>query len=276
MSKNSLQIKSAINSLNIKKPYDLRAQMRPKFQPPQNEVAQIKEAEIEQPQDQDTDVGGGFFMLAHSLFLNPLVRALSGDAKWVFTWMSSQAWRFKQSKGEFRAAVDYIVLKSGCSRSTVSRVLRDLKDAGLIECVEQNFHKGNLWKVSDIANGRGKGDSIEDTQIEVAQNKSPQNGSGASSDWGSSRVKLSREHAQNEHHIINPNKNLNNSQEAAGEVAEALEERKMIWLKFCEAFPNEDDQKSEIQKRLIGSAFLPTQEFARDMAVMRWWEGNID
>ena len=84
----------------------------------------------------------------------------------VFIWMSSMAWRYQHSNGEFRGAVEYISIVSGCSRSTVTRALRDLKALKLIECVEQNFKKGNLWRVSSIANGRGKNNENQDGQIE--------------------------------------------------------------------------------------------------------------
>jgi hypothetical protein len=263
MSKNTIQLKSAIQSLNIKKPYDLRAQLKPTLKAP----AQIEEPQIEQPEIQETqnkEPTHGFFMLAHSVFNEEVIQNLSGDAFRIFIWMSAQAWRFKESKGEFRAAVDYISIKCGCSRSTVTRGLADLKKNNLIECVEQNFKKGNLWKVSRIADGRK-----EDAEIELAQNKVE-----AGSKSGSSMPNLNKEHAQNEHHIINPNKKFNKSQEAAGDVAEALEERKLIWEKFCEAFPNEADQNVEIQKRLEGFPFVATQSFAKDMAVMKWWEGQ--
>jgi hypothetical protein len=265
MSKNTIELKSAIQNLNIKKPYDLRAQLKPTLKAP----AQIQEAQIEQPEVQGAqkkEPAQGFFMLAHSVFDEEVVRNLSGDAFRIFIWMSAQAWRFKESKGEFRAAVDYISVKCGCSRSTVTRGLNDLKKNNLIECVEQNFKKGNLWKVNRIADGRK-----EDAEIELAQNKVE-----AGSKSGSSIPNLKQEHAQNEHHIINPNKKLNKSLEAAGDVAEALEERKMIWKKFYEAFPSEDDQIGEIQKRLEGFPFVATQSFAKEMAVMKWWEDGSE
>ena len=81
---------------------------------------------------------------------------------------------------------------------------------------------------------------------------------------------MSKEHAQFEHHIISSNKINNNSQE----VAESLIEIKMIWEKFFETFQNEADQNSEIEKRLVGLPFSSKQKFARDMAVMKWWDGQ--
>lgn len=263
MSKNTIQLKSAIQSLNIKKPYDLRAQLKPTLKAPtQIEATEIEHTETEQTQKREP--ASGFFMLAHSVFEEEVIQNLSGDAFRIFIWMSAQAWRFKESKGEFRAAVDYISVKCGCSRSTVTRGLADLKKNNLIECVEQNFKKGNLWKVSRIADGRK-----EDAETEFAQN-----GAEVGSKSGSSISNLKQEHAQNEHHIIIPNKKLNKSQEAAGDVAEALEERKMIWEKFRETFPDEADQNSEIQKHLQGFPFASTQAFGKDMAVMKWWESR--
>ena len=278
MSKNNLHLKSAIQGLNINKPYDLRAQIKPALKAPvQIEQVQKQHAESEDVQieaAQKREAPQGFFMLAHSVFEDEVIRNLSGDAFRIFIWMSAQAWRFKESKGEFRGAVDYISLKCGCSRSTVTRGLQDLKANKLIVCIEQNFKKGNLWGVSRIADGRKDAEieasHNEETKIGVAQNRGE-----ACSKSGGSVLNLTKEHAHNEHHLINPNKKLNKSEEAAGEIFEALEERKMMWKKFTEAFPNEIDRECKIRDQLQGLPFPPTQEFARDLAVMKWWESQF-
>ena len=214
MSKGTLQLKEAIQGLNIKKPFDLRAQNKPALKKPvdaipvQIEHAKFEYAKIENTQIEETESYKGFFMLAHSVFENELVRALSGDAFRIFVWMSAIAWRFKNSKGEFRASVDYVSMKCGCSRSTATRGLQDLKSKNLIVCIEQNFKKGNLWRVSRLADGRSL-----DTESEPAQNQSSQNEGGAGSNSACSLVKSTIEPAQNEHHLISSNKpnNQNNS-----------------------------------------------------------------
>jgi hypothetical protein len=95
MSKNTIELKSAIQKLKIKKPYDLRAQLKPTLKAP----AQIEEVQIEQPDVQETkkrEPAQGFFMLAHSVFDEEVVLNLSGDAFCIFIWMSAQAWSFKE------------------------------------------------------------------------------------------------------------------------------------------------------------------------------------
>lgn len=262
MSKSTVQLKEAIQGLNIKKPFDLRAQMKPALKAPaQVELAQKEETQADQPEVVAIPVPQGFFMLAHSVFSQPLIRDLSGDAFRIFIWMSSQAWRFRQSNGQFRAAVDYIAASCGCSRSTVTRGLSDLKATKLIQCIEQNFKKGNLWLVSQIADGRN-----EQAEYELAQNSAE-----AGSKSGSSLPKKTQEAAQKEQHLINSLKNKNNSQEA-----EAFQnELKMIWEKFRCEFPDAGKQELELEKLLTGLPFGRTNAFARDLAVLKWWEAQI-
>jgi hypothetical protein len=255
MSKNASQLKTAIQGLNIKKPFDLRTQSKPALKAP----AQVQDAQHESAHSAQA-TPQGFFMLAHSVFQNPIIRELSGDAFRIFIWMSSQAWRFRESNGQFRAAVDYIVAKCGCSRSTVTRGLADLKLAKLIECVEQNFKKGNLWQVSRIADGRN-----EQAEIEPAQNEKE-----AGLKSGGSMPKLSREHAQNEHHLITSLEINKNSEEGAA----FQNELKTIWKEFRIQFSSIEAQNAEILLQLKGQPFGMNQPFARDLAVLKWWESK--
>lgn len=252
MSKPQSPLKKAIQGLDIKKPFDLRAQMKPALKAP---------IEVELPNSESAQTvvpTVGFFMLAHSVFQSPILRELSGDAFRIFIWMSSQAWRFRESNGQFRAAVDYIAAKCGCSRSTVTRGLADLKSTKLIECIEQNFKKGNLWKVSRIADGRNESADSESAPIDPV----------AGSLSGGSMSNLNREPAQNEQHLINSLKINKNSEEAAA----FQNELKMIWAAFREEFQSEEAQETEIRRHQNGLSFGITQPLAKDMAVLKWWE----
>jgi hypothetical protein len=264
MSKSNSLLKAAIQDLNIQKPYDLRAQMKPALKKP----AEITVgAQVEQPQNKDTQARPakqGFFMLAHSVFENLLIQKLSGDAFRIFIWMSAQAWRYRESNGQFRAAVDYITVNCGCSRSTVTRALADLKEQGLIECMEQNFKKGNLWRVSRVADGRN-----EEAESELPQTESSRNESEAGSKSGGSVLKKNTKHAQNEQQIINPlQENFKNPKKEADEFFDEIEEK---WKRFCEEFSDEGGRAAKLKELLEGLPFAPSSELGRNMAMVKWF-----
>ncbi len=125
------------------------------------EVAQKKSPRIKQsfgevPHDEkmNEEVRGeprGYFKLAHSVFFDPLLRSLSGDSFRLFLWMSSRAWQFTDSTGALRASVRWITDGTGMSHATVSRALKVLREAGLVEILKHDFHDGNVWQVSTKA-----------------------------------------------------------------------------------------------------------------------------
>jgi hypothetical protein len=197
MSKTTAEIQGAIAKLNIKKPYDLRAHGRPTLKAPevqeqvQTKAPQKEAAQVEGPYESSIQ-GKGYFTLERAIFEDPVIRALTGESFVVFIWLSVAAWSHANSTGRVRASIDYIVLKTGVSRSTVSRALKDLKDRQLIVCVEQNFKLGNMWQVSSVAK------SQKDHQKEAAQNQPAQNQRGGDSKRGTGPIKLEEQVAQNE------------------------------------------------------------------------------
>ncbi len=380
MSKNTLELKQAIQGLNITKPFDLRAQSKPALKrPAETEVPQVETVQTKPAQNREAQNGvsgpvaereHGFFMLAHSVFENVVLRQLSGDSFRIFIWMSALAWRFRGSSGEFRASVEYVSAKCGCSRSTATRGLKDLRENQLIECVEQNFKKGNLWRVSRIADGRRYVDS-DDAQDEQTKNEPTQEEDEVCSKSGSSSSNLSKEGALIEQQIITPKrfKTENNSlsehdfldrylesllapkkreseslalkgllgtvpreqirdaflhleskgfrfkeaqvhspisflAHAMGEVWQevvaqkqkqrkpkgeativsfSVEETKMeaegfrkeqaeMWVKFCNAYPDEFGREERLRHLLAGTTFSAKTEIGRAMGVMKWSE----
>jgi hypothetical protein len=137
---------------------------------PHSELTQNEAAQQEVPRL------SGYFRLSHALFGDAAVRRLSGDSFRLFLWMSCQAWRFPDSDGTLRASVSFIELGTGISHATISRCLRQLKAEGLVSLVQTDFKRGNLWKVS-----------------RVAQPEVPQSESAPSSNQESTCLKTSKE-----------------------------------------------------------------------------------
>ncbi|MGE4233508.1 MAG: ArsR family transcriptional regulator [Bacteriovoracia bacterium] len=121
---------------------------------PRKKKPQSEAPDNEAPLDEITEEKGepkGYFKLAHSVFFDPQMRALSGDSFRLYLWMSSRAWQFQNSSGGLRAAVRWITEITGISHSTVSRSLRALQDAGLIEALKVDPRLGNVWQVTPKA-----------------------------------------------------------------------------------------------------------------------------
>src|SRR4051812_42111406 len=117
MSKSTLQLRSAIQGLNIQKPFQLKKPERTENRSTQNESAQIQSGETEGAASHP--IALGFFMLAHALFNDSLVRALAGESFRVFLWLSTQAYRFKESDGTTRASFRRIASALGIAESSV-------------------------------------------------------------------------------------------------------------------------------------------------------------
>lgn len=88
---------------------------------------------------------------AHRLFDEPRVRSLSGDAFRVFLWMSSQAWKYRDSDGKVKASASLISRGTGVSEATVTRSLSALQTTQLITRLRIDYAYGNLWRVELIA-----------------------------------------------------------------------------------------------------------------------------
>ena len=78
---------------------------------------------------------GGYFQLSHSVFRDPKLRALPGDAFRLYLWLSSQGWRFPDSDGTLRASVSFITEALGMPHATVSRGLKILREGSLVQLV---------------------------------------------------------------------------------------------------------------------------------------------
>lgn len=259
MAKPSL-LKNAIQSLELHRPYNLKGQTQtlkppaptaptaPKQEPEtipttelehtENEHAQIEYAQpkkvksqpskpvvsVEAKPDESTQKHG-FFKLAHAGVYDERLRNLSGDSFRVFIFLSLNAWRFTQNRGEVRASVNYVSKISGVSRSTATRCLESLEEAKLLVMLEQDYKRGNLWRVSDLLSFRAGAEN------EHAQNGDTQIEQGACSKSVRSILKMNTEHAHFEHH----NKNYNNSKNS--QLTRASEETPSV-------------QKLEVEKYL--------------------------
>ncbi|MGK5086514.1 hypothetical protein WDW86_03055 [Bdellovibrionota bacterium FG-2] len=91
---------------------------------------------------------GGYFQLAHSVFRDRKLRDLSGDSFRLYLWLSSQGWRFPDSDGTVRASIGFITEALGMPHATVSRALKILRETKLIQLVQTDFKRGNLWRIT--------------------------------------------------------------------------------------------------------------------------------
>jgi hypothetical protein len=218
MSKQLSPLKSAIQGLKINTPFDLRKQgqvaltpppvepkavesrkeppqkEQPRIEPTQDEVPPVRETRVQVPQV-EVPKRAGFFRLAHEVFADAELRALSGDAFRLFVWMSSLAWRYQDSDGTLRASVNFMVNGTGVSHATISRALGQLRERGLAELVQTDFKRGNVWKVSRRA--------VYQTDPEGPQNEGPKDDGTPPSKRGSSDLNLREKPSRNEVEIRN-------------------------------------------------------------------------
>ncbi len=163
-----------------------------------NELTQFEIARNERS-SADTAIptkNGGYFQLSHSVFQDSKLRDLSGDAFRLFLWMSSQAWRFRDSDGITRASISFITEATGMSHATVSRSLKVLKEDDLIRLVENDFKQGNRWWISPRAVWSLPGD-------ELPQNEGAQSEIASTSNRGIRCLKLNKKLPQIEAEIRN-------------------------------------------------------------------------
>ncbi|MBI4402646.1 MAG: hypothetical protein HY537_00705 [Deltaproteobacteria bacterium] len=244
---------------------------------PQIEISQNKEASelpvmLTKP--------AGFFKLAHSVFSEPCLRELSGDCFRLFLWLSAKAWRYPNSQGIVRASIHHMEIQTAMGHATISRALKALKEARLVELVATDFKKGNVWKISPIATGpevpEGGGLKNKEPQIEQA---SPNL---ASSHRAQSSLGLRGKLPQNEHHFKG-NKNLiNKIKKASGcaieppnyrqsSVAHELKERAIA--KFEEEISSQEREGwvTKFIEREFPHGFLPPRKVIFSMAAYDWF-----
>lgn len=231
-SKNSQGMKPHQNEVpEIKVPHF----KEPQIEHPQNEVGQNEHSQIEVPQNEKPRTDG-FFMISHSLFRDPLLRNLPGDAFRVYLWMCANGWRYPSSTGHIRAAVGYIAKGTGVSTATASRCLQILKGQKLIRLAEVDFKRGNTWFVFDrVHPSRAKsarelhqneGPQIEVPRIEQHQTEVPQFDKGGLSKRDRSNINLIGEPHQidvEEKNYINTKKENKNSLSEGGTVESKVE-----------------------------------------------------
>src|SRR3712207_2482488 len=92
-------------------------------QPSQLQETEPHQNEVPQSDGAGSKESAGYFKLSHSVFQNPVLQTLPGDAFRLFLWMSSIAWRFKHSDGLIRASISYITQGTGISSASASRAL---------------------------------------------------------------------------------------------------------------------------------------------------------
>jgi hypothetical protein len=143
----------------------------------------------------------GYFKLAHTVFLEPSLRKVSGDCFRLFIWLSSRAWRYHDSQGIVRASVRFIEQQAGIPHATISRNLRTLREIGIVSLLETDYKHGNVWKVSPVAFGN-RGPDIKPPRFEHPQGERSKSAE-ATSKRATSSLDLRTELPQDECNIRN-------------------------------------------------------------------------
>jgi len=198
---------------------------QPSKQPPQFELTQIQHSQSELAQNEvsqdEATSSAAFFRLSPRVFSESLTRGLSGDCFRLFLWLSWRAWRYPNSPGVVRAAVSFIEQETGMGHATASRALKKLRESGLVELIETDFKRGNLWKVSGLACPNRSPDP--GTGSKAPRNEAPPKKSGGAPERGASDLKSSGKPPQNESHLKNYINLKNLSQEDANFFLERVE-----------------------------------------------------
>jgi len=189
--------------------------VRPRDERPQNEVDTTTEvAQNEPPQIEPTN--RGFFRLSDRTFSYPQLQQLSGDCFRLFLWMSSRGWRYQKSDGSLRASVGFIEIHTAMSHATISRCLKTLRESSLIELLETDYKRGNVWSISPIAFAGCEPENLP-PRSELPRNEAPRKDTAAPSKRDRTSLNLRAKPPQNEEQIISIKKYKNLSQEDAEE-----------------------------------------------------------
>ena len=194
------------------------------------------------PESQDALYG--YFKLAHTVFLEPLLRKVSGDCFRLFLWLSSRAWRYHDSQGVVRASVRFIEQQAGIPHATISRSLKTLRDIGLVSLLETDYKHGNVWRVSPVAFGN-RGPDIKPPRLERPQSERSKGGEAASK-RASSSLDLRTELPQDE-------RNIRNSR-TSRTLSLGVENAQTLWAEIEQTRPAEK-RKSETAclEQLLGN-----------------------
>lgn len=180
--------------------------MPPLTERPQSEVGTASEA-----------TSKGFFRLSDRTFSYPRLQQLSGDCFRLFLWMSSRGWRYQKSDGSLRASVGFIETHTAMSHATISRSLKTLRELSLIELLETDYKRGNVWSVSPVAFA---GCEPEDLPPRAGRprNEAPRKDTAATSKKERTSLNSRAKPPQNEEQFISIKKYKNLSQEDAEEL----------------------------------------------------------
>jgi DNA-binding transcriptional ArsR family regulator len=174
-------------------------------------VAQNEEAGSGEP--------GGFFKLSHTLFADPRIQQMSGDCFRLFLWLSMRAWRFPDSTGVVRASVRFVEEATGMGHATISRALKVLKDHELVEALEVDYKRGNVWKIARLALPGGAPDPKPRKKLthkELPQSEAPFFSTEAPSNRARTRLEMSAQVPQNEDQYKKYKNLKKHSQDALG------------------------------------------------------------
>lgn len=180
---------------------------------PRNEAARpTEEAQNEVPQNEQPS--RTFFRLSDRAFSYPQLQQLSGDCFRLFLWMSSRGWRYQNSDGSLRASVSFIEDNTSMSHATISRCLKTLREERLIDLLETDYKRGNVWSVSPVAFAGCDPENLP-PRFGGPQNEAPRNESPAASKRDGSHLNLREKGPQNEGQVRKLKKDKKLSQEGA-------------------------------------------------------------
>ncbi len=192
-----------------------------KNEPPRNEATTETEvAQIELPQIEQSSKA--FFRLSDRAFSFPQLQRLSGDCFRLFLWMSSRGWRFQTSDGTLRASVGFIEDHTAMSHATISRCLKTLREASLLELLETDYKRGNVWCISPIAFAGCDPENLP-PRSEQPQNGGPRREAAAPSKRDRSHLNLRTKPPRNEGQIRSIKKPKNLSQEGTEALLDRIE-----------------------------------------------------
>lgn len=213
----------------------------PRSEPPQNEVARYeaprkKAAKNEVPRNEVASPTEGpqnevakteqpsrtFFRLSDRAFSYPQLQKLSGDCFRLFLWMSSRGWRYQNSDGSLRASVSFIEDNTAMSHATISRCLKTLREERLIDLLEMDYKRGNVWSVSPVAFAGCDPENLP-PRFGGPQNEAPRNESPAASKRDGSHLNLREKPPQFEGQVRKLKKDKKLSQEGAETLFERIE-----------------------------------------------------
>jgi hypothetical protein len=185
-----------------------------------NEAPREKLPKKEAPRSEQPS--GSFFRLSDRAFSYPVLQKLSGDCLRLFLWMSSRGWRYQNSDGSLRASVGFIEDNTAMSHATISRCLKTLRQGRLIDLLEMDYKRGNVWSVSPVAFAGCDPENLP-PRFGGPQNEALRNESSPASKRDDSHLSLREKPPQFEGQVRKIKKDKKLSQEGAEKLFERIE-----------------------------------------------------